>query len=132
MQREGMAKAVARERERRVDLAWWGRQARKWAAAVAATEMAVKAAKAGVAARWWVRRREAAMRRAVGAAGEVAMAMAMGSCTAVAATVVASAGVAAPAVLCRRAERVSHSQPRHGGRGHGMRLGGGGKLGWVT
>ena len=55
-QRVGVASGMARERERRMELAWWERQESKWAAANAAEATAAKAAAAGVAARWWVRR----------------------------------------------------------------------------
>ena len=123
-QRVGVASGMARERERRMELAWWERQESKWAAANAAEATAAKAAAAGVAARWWVRRQgAAARRRATGTT--VVMAAAVATTAAATATV-----GAAPASLCRRAERVLHSRLRHGGRG--MRLGGGGKRGWVT
>ena len=108
---------MARERERRMELAWWERQESKWAAANAAEATAAKAAAAGVAARWWVRRQgAAARRRATGTT--VVMAAAVATTAAATATV-----GAAPASLCRRAERVLHSRLRHGGRG--MRLVGG-------
>ena len=123
-QQVGVARGMARERERRAELAWWERQEGKWAAANAAVATAAKAAAAGVAARWWVRRQGAAVgRRTTGTA--VAMAVAVTPTAEATATV-----GAAPAGLCRRAERVLHSRLRPGGRG--MRLGGGGKRGWVT
>ena len=106
---------VRREVQQRLDFVRWEeRQEHKWEAAAAATVVAAAAAAAGVRARWWVRKQQAA---AAGAAKP-------------AAATAAARAVTAPAGLCRRAERVPHSRPRHGGRGR--RLGGGGKRGWVT
>ena len=122
-QQWGMARAAARERDRRGDLEWRGRQERKWAAAVAETATAAKAAGAGVVARWWVRKRGAVMRQAAGAVGRSAATATKATTATAVAVAAAAAGAtgAAPASLCRRAERVLHSQLRHGGRG--LRLG---------
>ena len=115
---------VQREVRQRLDyVRWLERQESKWAAAAAAAATATAATAAGVQARWWVRKGQ------VGRRGRAAAA-------AVAAAVAASAAErssrthAAPASLCRCAERVPQSRPRHGRRG--KRLGGGGKRGWVT
>ena len=113
---------VGREVQQRLDFVRWEeRQEDKWAAAAAAAAMAASAAAAGVRTRWWVRKGQVRRQRAE----------AMVAAAAAAAAAVRSGWAnAAPASLCRRAERVLHSQLRRGGRG--MRLGGGGKLGWVT
>ena len=106
---------------------WEEQQEGKWEAAAAAVVVAAAATAAGVQARWWVRKGRARQRRRRATAAAAATARA----AAAAATVVRSGWAeAAPASLCRRAERVLHSQLRHGGRG--LRLGGGGKRGWVT
>ena len=115
---------LGREVQQRLDFVRWEeRQEGKWEAAAAAVVMAAAAAAAGVQARWWVRKGRARRRR------RRATATAAAAATATAA-VRSSWAEAAPASLCRRAERVLHSQLRHGGRG--LRLGGGGKRGWVT
>ena len=112
---------VGREVQQRLDFVRWEeRQEDKWAAAAAAAAMAASAAAAGVRTRWWVRKGQVRRQRAEATVAAAAAAAAVRSGWA----------KAAPASLCRRAERVLHSQLRRGGRG--MRLGGGGKLGWVT
>ena len=120
---------LGREVQQRLDyVRWEERQEGKWEAAAAAVVMAAAAAAAGVQARWWVRKGRARQRRRRATAAAAAAATAA---AAAAATAVRSGWAeAAPASLCRRAERVLHSQLRHGGRG--LRLGGGGKRGWVT
>ena len=111
---------LGREVQQRLDFVRWEeRQEGKWEAAAAAVVVAAAATAAGVQARWWVRKGRARQRwrRATAAAAATARA------AAAAATVVRSGWAeAAPASLCRRAERVLHSQLRHGGRS--LRLGG--------
>ena len=118
-----------REVQQRLDFVRWeGRQESKWEAAAAAVVVAAAATAAGVQARWWVRKGRARQRqrRATAAAAATASAAAAAAATAER----CGWAEAAPACLSRRAERVLHSQLRHGGRG--LRLGGGGKRGWVT
>ena len=120
---------LGREVQQRLDFVRWEEQQEgKWEAAAAAVVVAAAATAAGVQARWWVRKGQARQRRRRVTAAAAATATAA---AAAAATAVRSGWAeAAPANLCRRAERVLHSQLRHGGRG--LRLGGGGKRGWVT
>ena len=108
---------LEREVQQRLDFVRWEeRQEGKWEAAAAAVVVAAAATAAGVQARWWVRKGRARQRRRRATAAAAATATATAAAAAAAATAGRSGWAeAAPASLCRRAERVLHSQLRHGG-----------------